>query len=161
VIAATGGSLVRAGKDAIDKGQNAIRGAIPSTTAPAASGSLLRPAALRKALRQLPKGQIKSLRLTAGEIDAQVVRHGKMSLVRVTAAGEATAVKTPVTIPGKAVHVDPAVPARIVRAAHRRLADVDYLVLTGLTGKATWQAHFKDGTSYSATAAGRKVRKLA
>src|SRR4051794_16593605 len=51
VIAATAGSLVRGGKVALDEGQNAIRGAIPSTTAPKASGSLLRPAALRKALK--------------------------------------------------------------------------------------------------------------
>jgi hypothetical protein len=64
-----------------------------------------------------------------------------------------------VSIPGKAVHVDPSAPARIVRAAHKRLADVDYLVITGVAGTPRWQAYFKHGPAYTASANGQKVHK--
>jgi len=65
-----------------------------------------------------------------------------------------------VSIPGKSVHLDPRAPARIVRAAHKRLADVDYLVLTGIAGTPRWQAYFKHGPNYTADATGQKVHRL-
>ena len=57
-----------------------------------------------------------------------------------------------------------AAPARIVRTAARRAgrdpAAVSYLVLARFGDKAEWQLFFTDGLHYSASANGKKVRRV-
>jgi hypothetical protein len=62
------------------------------------------------------------------------------------------------------VRVDPAAPARIVRTAARRSGrapeTVSYLVLMRIGGAAEWQLFFGDGLHYSASANGKRVRRV-
>ena len=89
-----------------------------------------------------------------------------MHVVQVNSSGDVSDVGTPAAIPeqGK-LRVDPAAPFRIVRTAARRAgrdpSAVDYLVLMNISGKGEWQLFFKeDGLHYSASANGRKVRRV-
>jgi hypothetical protein len=168
VVAATASSVLDRGRDAIDDLESAIRGAVPTVAPPPPAGlegtSLLRPAALRAALAKLPAGRIEMLRVAPERIDAQVSADGRMELVQVTADGRVTTVSTPAASRGEFVKVDAAAPSRIVRVAARRSgrdpASVSYLVLMRLAGKSEWQLFFADGLHFSASASGKRVRRV-
>ncbi len=169
-IAAAGGivSLVSVTGDAVDGLEGAIRNAVPTAVAPTPvgteSGSLLRAKDLKAALAELPPGEIRLIRVAPDRIDATVTSGGKTQLVQVTADGDVRTVTTPTSIPGDAVKVNSAAPARIVRTAARRSgrdpSTVNYLVLTAFGDKAEWQLFFDDGLHYSASANGKKVRRV-
>ena len=57
-----------------------------------------------------------------------------------------------------------AAPGRIVRTASRRAkrdpSGVSYLVLANFGDKAEWQLFFDDGLHFSASANGKKVRRV-
>jgi len=168
------GSVVETGREALDDFQGAVRDATvnvaPTPAAPPPTGveggSLLRPAALKAALDKMPAGSIVSLRVAPERIDAQVIVDGQMHVVQVTSSGEVSDVGTPASVPELAkLRVDAAAPSRIARTAARRAgrdpSAVDYLVLMNLGGKREWQLFFKDdGLHYSASANGRKVRRV-
>jgi hypothetical protein len=157
--------------DAIDGLEGAIREAIPTVVAPTpagggeeAGGSLLRTRDFKAALAKLPSGDIMLLRVAPDRIDAQIADGGQMKIVQVRADGGVTTVTAPVGNPGRPVKVDPAAPARIVRTAARRAgrdpSDVSYLVLTRFGPRAEWQLFFGDGLHFSASASGKKVRRI-
>jgi hypothetical protein len=169
LVAMAGGifSVIQVTGDAVDGLEGAIRNAVPTTVATpkgTESGSLLRAKDLKAALAKLPAGEIRLLRVAPERIDAQVTSGGKTQLVQVTAGGDVSTVTTPTSIPGNAVKVNSAAPARIVRTATRRAkrdaADVSYLVLARFGDQAEWQLFFADGLHYSASADGRKVRRV-
>lgn len=170
VALAVGGATtaLQTGSGAIDDFQSAIRdateNAVPTVAAEpptgVESGSLLRPAALKAALAKLPSRQIASLRVAPERINAQVYVDGKMHVVQVGADGVISDVGTPVGGAGKRMKVDANAPNRIVRTAAKRAgrspARVSYLVLLGNE----WQLFFDDGLHYSASANGRKVKRV-
>jgi hypothetical protein len=170
VTAVAGGifSLVQVTGDAVDGLEGAIRDAVPTAVAPTPagteSGSLLRAKDLKAALAKLPPGEIRLIRVAPDRIDAQVTSGGKTQLVQVTAHGGVSTVTTPTSIPGDPVKVNSAAPARIVRTASRRSrrdpSSVNYLVLSRFGDKAEWQLFFDDGLHYSASANGKKVRRV-
>jgi hypothetical protein len=163
IVAATFGSVVKVGKDTIDKGANAIKNALPTPTTQAkipSQPSLLKAGALSSVLKQLPKGRLKSLKVSADTIDAQVVADGKLTMVHVTRDGDMTTFKAPVSLPGKSLEVDPNAPARIIRKAHKHAGDLKYMLVTGIAGTPTWQVFFSDGSIYSANLKGSQVHKL-
>lgn len=174
VAVAIGGATtaLQAGSGALDDLEGAIRNAVPETaltpTAPPPagleSGSLYRPAALQAALDKLPKGDLESLRVAPDRINAQVIVDGKMHVVQVDSAGEVSDVQTPASGRGESLRADNGAPNRIVRTAARRAgrdpARVSYLVLMSFSGKGEWQLFFDDGLHYSASANGRKVRRV-
>jgi hypothetical protein len=169
-LVAVGGvtSVLQAGSDAFDEIESAVRDAtadaVPTAVAPAPtgveSGSLLRPAALKAALAKLPSKQVQTLRVAPERIDAQVYVGGKMHVVRVRSDGGVSDVPTPLSGGGKRSRVDASAPNRIVRTAAKRAgrspSRVSYLVLLGNE----WQLFFDDGLHYSASANGRKVRRI-
>jgi len=169
-VAVAGGifSVVQVTGGAVEGLEGAIRNAVPTAVAPTPvgteSGSLLRAKDLKAALAKLPPGEIRLIRVAPDRIDAQVSSGGKTQLVQVTADGGVSTVTTPTSIPGDPVKVNSAAPARIVRTAARRSrrdpSTVNYLVLTGFGGKAEWQLFFDDGLHYSASANGKKVRRV-
>ena len=169
-VAVAGGifSLVQVTGDAVDGLEGAIRNAVPTAVAPTPvgteSGSLLRSKDLKAALAKLPPGEIRLIRVAPDRIDAQVTSNGRTQLVQVTAGGDVRTVTTPTSIPGDAVKVNSAAPARIVRTAARRSgrdpSSVSYLVLASFGDKAEWQLFFDDGLHYSASANGKKVRRV-
>ena len=170
VTAAAGGifSLVQMTSDAVDGLEGAIREAVPTVAAPPPTGteqgSLLRAGALKDALAKLPPGDIVLIRVAPERIDAQVSNGSEMQLVQVRSDGGVTTVTSPVSSPGQAVKVNPAAPGRIARTAARRAgrdqSDVSYLVLTRFGPRAEWQLFFDDGLHFSASASGRKVRRV-
>jgi hypothetical protein len=169
-VAAAGGifSLGQMAGDAVDDLQGAIREAVPTAVAPPPTGneagSLLRTRDLKAALAKLPPGDIVLLRVAPERIDAQIADGDQMQIVQVRADGGVTTVTSPAGNPGRAVKVDPAAPARIVRTAARRAGrdpdDVAYLVLTRFGPRAEWQLFFGDGLHFSASAGGKKVRRI-
>jgi len=168
-IFAGAGTVLERGQDAFDDVQGALKDAtaraVPTATPSGLdSGSLFRPAALRAALEKLPAGSIQSLRVAPERIDAQVVAGGKMHVAQVTSGGEVRDVPTPVTSRNKRLRVDPGAPLRIVRTAARRSkrdpSRVSYLVLMSFSDTPEWQLFFDDGLHYSASANGRKVRRV-
>ena len=131
---------------------------------PVEGGSLLRASAFAAALKGLPAGDVEMLRLTPGELDAQVIVDGRRHSVRVSASGRVLDVPAPGGARTTPVRVDPRAPARIIRTAARRAdrrpSDVNYLVLMRLGGRPQWQLFFKDGLHFSASAGGRSVRRV-
>jgi hypothetical protein len=167
VALAVGGATtaLQTGSGALDDFKSAVREATASavpveTPAGVESGSLLRPAALRTALAKLPSRQIQSLRVAPERIDAQIYVRGKMHVVQVRSDGAVSDVATPVRGDLKRLRVDTAAPNRIVRTAAKRSGRsperVSYLVLLG----GEWQLFFDDGLHYSASANGRKVKRV-
>jgi hypothetical protein len=168
VALAIGGATtaLQAGSGAIDDFQDAIRDATASVVPPAEtpvgveSGSLLRAADLKSALAKLPSRQITSLRVAPERIDAQVIVKGKMHVVQVRSDGTVSDVATPVRGSVKRLRVNAAAPSRIVRTAAKRSgrapARISYLVLV----ENEWQLFFDDGLHYSASANGRKVKRI-
>jgi hypothetical protein len=167
VALAAGGATtaLQAGSGAINDFQSAVRDATASAVPAEAPvgverGSLLRPAALRTALAKLPSRQIQTLRIAPERIDAQVYVKGKMHVVQIRADGTVSDVATPVGGSVKRLRVDAGAPNRIVRTAVKRAgrspARVSYVVLLG----SRWQLFFDDGLRYSASANGRKVKRI-
>jgi hypothetical protein len=165
IVAASVLFALRSGTDVIGDIEDAIRGRTGSVTrtVPVEGGSLLRASAFAAALEGLPAGDVEMLRLTAGELDAQVIVDGRRHSVRVTARGRVLDVPTPGGARTTPVRVDPRAPARIIRTAARRAGrrpgSVSYLVLMNLGGRPQWQLFFKDGLHFSASANGRSVRR--
>lgn len=154
--------------DAFDDIQSAVQDATASvvpavpaeTPTGVESGSLLRPAALAAAINKLPSKKILSLRVAPERIDAQVLVDGKMHVVQVRSDGTVSDVATPVSSGGKTLKVSPSAPNRIVRTAAKRAgrspARVSYIVLLGNE----WQLFFDDGLHFSASANGKKVKRV-
>lgn len=176
-VFAGGASLVSNAGDAIDDFSTSIREAVPTTAppevpaaeaeepAPAEAPSLLRSSALKAALAELPKGEIQLLRVAPDRINAQMVVKGKLHSVQVGADGEVMDVATPSTGLGSGpVKIVTAAPSRIVRTATKRTgrkaSSVDYLALLNIGGESQWQLFFKDGLHFSASANGKKVRRV-
>ena len=168
IVAASILFALRSGTTWIGDIEDAIRGRAGSVTrtVPVEGGSLLGGTkAFAAALKGLPAGDIEMLRLTPGELDAQVIVDGRRHSVRVSARGRVLDVPTPGGARTTPVRVDPRAPARIIRTASRRAgrppATVSYLVLMRLGGRPQWQLFFKDGLHYSASTSGRSVRRVA
>jgi hypothetical protein len=135
-------------------------------------GSLLRPAAVDTLLRKVradPGGKLLLLRLAPERADLQLshtgggmsivaLRYdGGRSLVRTSAGGSAS----------KAItfsKIDRDAPARLVRAAARRLgrktSSIDYLVLFNILDGPRWSAYFKGGAAFQGDAHGKIVRRI-
>ena len=155
----------RVGARAADDLEGAIRDAVPTAVAPPPvgleSGSLLREAALRDALAQLPDGQIESAAGGAGA-HRRAGDRGRADADRAGDLGRAGDDCRRRPRPGAASPCgsNPAAPARIVRTAARRAgrdpASVSYLVLTRFGDTAEWQLFFDDGLHFSASANGKK-----
>jgi hypothetical protein len=121
--------------------------------------SMLRPANLRHALALLrsgPGGHVKFLRVAPDRVDAQLVASaGRLELLQVTPdSDEPTRVSVsaggvPVsdTLPLRGI--DPAAPARLIRAAarrsHVRPGSAQYAVLLQLAGVPRWTVVLGDG----------------
>ncbi len=157
-------AVVRVGGHAVDGLRDKIEAVTPKTPAspsPVASGSLLRAGPLRGALAKLPPGRLVFIRISAGSIDAQVIRAGKLHTVHMATAGPSITATTPANAGQKGFKLDPDAPLRVARTAARRAGrsvnDVDYVVGTGLG----WELFFKgDARHYHATPSGRKVAKV-
>ena len=159
-----------AGSDALDGITSSIESATNGTTTtttsrtPTDGTTLMNAKALARALDKLPAGKIQLLRLAPERLDANVSVHGKLHVVQVTAGGDVSDITTPAAAQAEPIKFTPAAPARIVRTAAkragRRPSDVSYLVLIHILGKDEWQLFFKDGTHYSASAGGTKVKKV-
>jgi hypothetical protein len=170
IFGASAGSLLTLGGEVVDRGEKALRDAIP--TAPPASGeatpeavslgdgSLLEPANLRKALARLPDGRVTVLTVRQDGLDGTVNADGRTTVVHMTADGQLTTVKAPVAVPGKSVRLNPAVPARIVRTVTRRTGldpgEISQLILAN----GRWTLQFPDGQQFTANAKGTKVRRI-
>ncbi len=157
-------AVVRAGGHAVDGLRDKIEAVTPKqpeSPSPAASGSLLRAAPLRDALAKLPAGRLVFIRISAGSIDAQVIRAGKRHTVHLATDGPSISATTPAGVNQKGFKLDPAAPLRVARTAARRarrsVNDVDYVVGTELG----WELFFKgDALHYHAAPSGRKVAKV-
>jgi len=158
-------TVLQAGSDALDRFEGAVRDAVPTTAGTGGSGeSLIRSAALKAALRKLPAGDVELLRVAPERINANVIVDGRMHVVQVTAGGEVSDVATPAKGSGDAVRVNASAPSRIAqtaaRRAGRRPGSVSYLVVMSIGGKPEWQLFFDDGLHFSASASGKKVRRV-
>jgi hypothetical protein len=171
VALAIGGATtaLNAGSDALDDFTASIDsatngGTVTTTTTPSDGTTLMQPKALKAALAKLPDGDIELLRVAPERINANVIVKGRMHVVQVTAGGDVTDVTTPAKGRGDYVKVNSAAPSRIARTAAkrsgRRVGRVSYLVLMSLSGKAEWQLFFDDGMHYSASANGKKVKRV-
>jgi hypothetical protein len=163
VLAIGVSKAVEVGGDAVDGIRDRIESLEPDTPAatPGASGSLLRAAALRDALAKLPAGRVVLIRISAGAIDAGVVRAGKLHTVHMATKGPSADVTTPAGAGQRGFKLVPAAPLRVARTAARRAGlpvdDVDYIVGNELG----WTLFFKDGgPRYRATLSGRKVTRF-
>jgi hypothetical protein len=150
-------TAMRTGRGAVDDFQSAVPAETPAGLE---SGSLLRPAALKTALAKLPSREIQTLRVAPERIDAQVYVGGRMHVVQVRSDGGVSDVATRVGGSVKRLRLDASAPNRIVRTAAKRAgrgpSRVLYLVLLGNE----WQLFFDDGLRYSASANGRKVKRV-
>ena len=137
------------------------------------AGSLLRRAEFAAALARLRAeklGRLTFVRIAPERIDARLLSSGgRLRNVQVRHDGEfrdfgasAGGFGFVATVPF--ARVDPAVPARLTRAAARRLrlspARLDYLVVTAAGGEIRWGAYFKGGQYLLADADGRIVRRV-
>jgi hypothetical protein len=135
-------------------------------------GSLLRPAVFDKLLRKVradPGGKLLLLRLAPERADLQLSRSGGgMSIVQLRSDGGRSLVRTSAGgSASKAIifsKIDRGAPARLVRAAARRLgrktSSIDYLVLLNVLDGPTWSAYFKGGAAFHADAHGKIVRRI-
>jgi hypothetical protein len=166
VVAGGASSLVQFGKDTVERGQNALRDAIPTpiveNTGPGDldGGSLLEPATLRKAVAKLPDGRVSVLTIRSNGLDATVTADGKTTLVHMEADGNLTTVDAPVEIPGKSVRLDPAAPARIVRTVTRRTGEQPDAISQMVLANGSWTVQFSGGEQFTANAKGTKVRRI-
>ena len=163
VLAAAGaGMLIQLGGDAVDRGQRALRDAIPTavpvTKPPAveAPTSFFSTASVRKALAELPGGRVTMLTISPGSLSAT----GKRKIVHMSADGSVTTIASPTAIPGKAIKVDPAAPSRIARTiAKRTRSEIESMTLTSIIGPAQWNITLANGRRYTASANGTHVKR--
>ena len=153
----------------------AIGAPTPEPAAPAGlePRSLLRPAALERALADLRGrgiGRIQSLRLAAERIDVTLLTpRGTLVSAQIRPGGELRRFAESgagfdglQTIPyGR---IDTSAPRRLVRAAAERLgrpvSGIDYLVPTLSSGELGWGAYFKGGAIFLADERGRITRRI-
>jgi hypothetical protein len=121
--------------------------------------SLLRPQALRAALRKLPSGRLEYLRVSAARIDAHVLGD-RYHLVSVDDGGVVADVTAATAVRGPRLHVNAAAPRRAAkaaaRAAHVPLSFVSYLLLR----RHGWDLFLAGGTRYRSDPAGRHVHRV-
>lgn len=133
--------------------------------------SMLRAANLDRALRAArrdPGGHLGLLRVAPARADLQLARKGGgLDLLQLTADGGRTLVQTPGTAPSKAISfskIDTKAPARLVRAAAKRLhrapAAIDYVVLLDVLGGPRWSAYFTGGAAFQGDAHGHVTRRI-
>lgn len=166
IFGASFGSLLKVGGEAVDRGQKALRDAIPTpvtqtdTAGTLDGGSLLRRATLRKALAQLPDGRVTVLTLRPDGLNATLTSDGTTTLVTINADGNMTTIDAPVAIPGKSVRLDPAAPGRIVRTVTRRSGRDADAISRLVLANGQWTVQLADGRQYTANAKGTKVRRI-
>jgi hypothetical protein len=163
---------VRSGVDLDGDDTTAVAPAKPFVVGeePAEGASLLtakRFGAAMDKLRASGPGRLFTLRLAADRIDVQVdTPDGKIRVVQVSRALE---VRTLTTVQGgfgvdtfSFDAVRPGAPARLIRAAARRLhqprSNVDYLVVTPFDDEISWAVYFKNGRYALGDARGRLQR---
>jgi hypothetical protein len=121
--------------------------------------SLLRPRALRAALRKLPAGRLEYLRVSAARVDAHVLGD-RFHLVSVDDGGIVTDTPVAAAVRGPRLHVRLAAPRRAAKAAarvaHVPLSSVSYLLL----GRHGWDVFLAGGTHYRSDLAGRHVHRV-
>jgi hypothetical protein len=173
-------SAAKTGSDAVRGVVDDIKVTVPTVApdqpAPKATRarSLTTPRGLKAGLRLLRRdvpGQVRTFRLEASRIDVTVWRKGGRLRTAQLQAGAAAAQvfsTTPGGFPRGGTFsyraVDPKAPARLIRAADRRLgkraSQVNYLVLTNFGTQLTWGVYFKDGAIAQGDRRGRFLRKL-
>jgi hypothetical protein len=136
------------------------------------TGSLIRPAAFARALRDLRGrnlGRLTNLSLRPERIDLQTVRNGRLTSSQLSTAGGFRKFST--SGPGFTNtstiawgKLDPAAPQRLARTAaeriHKPVAKIDYLVPSDFDGKLIWGAYFKGGQIVQGDARGRFTRRI-
>jgi hypothetical protein len=168
VIGSCAVRVVGTAQDAIDLGEQIT---LPKDVAeaPASRQSMLGPAALRPALaRARQEGKLRTLRVAADRVDAQLVDgKGRLVVLDIPAGGDTHRVVATAAPPGDLIPwsaVDAKVPMRIARAAardaHRTVGRVNNLVLLGLSNGPEWELFFKDGVHYSADVRGRHLHRV-
>ena len=178
VVLGLGASLVaNAGRELEDAIPDAIRG-VPPVEAEGPpptglqSGSLVRPAELRRAfakLRETNLGRAYTLRLAPERIDAQLINSGGvMSSVQLRHDGSLDEFTRSAgsghlaTIPW--AELNAAAPARLARRAAARLRQpvtrLNYLVATLFDGRVIWGAYFKGGEIFQGNRRGRLTRRV-
>ncbi len=162
LVGAGAGTAIRLGGDAVDRGQRALRDAIPTavpvTKPPAVEPptSFFSTASVRKALAELPGSRVTVLTISPGSLSAT----GKKTIVHMGADGSITTVASPTAIPGKAIRVDPAAPSRIARAIKKRSKSrIESMTLTSIVGPAQWNITLANGRRYTAGANGTHVKR--
>jgi hypothetical protein len=144
-----------------------------ATAAPTgvSGASMLRAANLDRALRAArrdPGGHLGLLRLAPARADLQLARKGGgLDLLQLRADGGRSLIRTPGTAPAKTIvfsAIDAQAPARLVRAAAKRLhrtpAAVDYVVLMNVIGGPAWSAYFTGGAAFQGDARGHVTRRI-
>jgi hypothetical protein len=159
IVAASLLFALREGTGFVGDIEEAIRGRTDSITRTVpVDGPLLTAKGFAAALEGLPAGDVEMLKLSAAGLDAQVIVDGRRHSVRVSASGRVVDVPTPGGSRLAPVAVEPRAPARIIRAAGRRRADVDYLVLMRIAGQPRWLLFLEDGRRVTADEDGRLRR---
>jgi hypothetical protein len=161
-----------AAPDAIDPAVPDVQ-AEPDAPPPAGlqPGSLIRPAALREALRRLRAenvGRPHTLRLDPTRLDATMIEGNRLSAVQLSHTGDLRTV----TSASGGGHlepmgwrlIDPAAPSRLARAAaaklRRPVTGVNYLVATLQGGEVMWGVYFKNGAIFLGDPHGRLNRRV-
>ena len=136
-------------------------------------GSLIRPAAFRRALADLrgrDLGRVKNLRLAPDRIDAELLTSGgRLRSVQRAHDGEFRQFSVSgsgfghlATIPY--AEIEPGAPQRLVKAGAERLGKpasrIDYLVASEFDGDVMWNAYFKGGAIFQADRRGKIVRRV-
>jgi hypothetical protein len=155
-------------KDQVDKATDSIQHAVPTvpsvTPGKTERASLLSRSGLAAALRKDPAGRLVSLRVAADNVQTQVLLSGgEQALTVIEADGRVLGSRAPGggserTQP--ALRVDAAAPSRMIRGAHRKASDVDYLVTQRVEDDQVWILFLKNGTHYRGDAHGRHVERF-
>jgi hypothetical protein len=127
---------------------------------------------LRSGLRVLAReqpGRITSFSMRRDRINLQVLRRGRNHILQLSQGAEVPDESTSVPVtadPGSFGYgaVDPRAPARLMRAANRRVrespADVDYFVLSRFSEQLVWGVYYKNGKIAQGDARGRFIRRI-
>lgn len=156
--------------------RSAPRSTHPRSTLTPSGGparSLLTGRAFAAALARLRRGglgRLRTLSISPGHVDAQLLtRGGRLRTVQVAAGGEPRTLATSAAgfgaLPTIAfARVDAGAPARLARSAAKRLGQplshVDHVVLLRLGSALTWSVYLRDGKQLLADAHGRIRRRV-
>lgn len=136
-------------------------------------GSLLRPAAFKRAIAQIRRrgeGKLQNLRVAPDRIDASLITdRGTLVNVQVSATDgyrefseSGPGFTASNTVPSS--KLDTRVPMKLTVAAAERLGKpvgtINYLVPTMSDGKVVWGAYFKTGAIFLANARGKIIRRI-